>query len=68
MNDATPDAAAQVALVLERAGLPVTDEERARLIRLYPTLQGWAQSLRLPEIRHADPALIYAAADLAAEE
>jgi hypothetical protein len=57
----TPDAAAQVDLVLARTGLPVTPEERERLIRVYPVIAEWTAALRLPETRYAEPALIYPA-------
>ena len=57
----TADAAAQVDLVLARTGLPVTPEERERLIRLYPMIAEWTSALRLPETRYAEPALIYPA-------
>jgi hypothetical protein len=55
------DAAAQVDLVLARAGLPVTAEERERLARIYPSISEWTSALRLPETREAEPALIYPA-------
>jgi hypothetical protein len=63
MSDTTtsPDAAAQVDLVLVRTGLSVTPEERERLIRVYPMIAEWTSSLRLPETRYAEPALIYPA-------
>lgn len=57
----TPDAAAQVDMVLARTGLPVTPEERERLIRVYPMIAEWTGGLRLPETRYAEPALIYPA-------
>ncbi|HZO25323.1 MAG TPA: hypothetical protein VFH48_04945 [Chloroflexota bacterium] len=57
----TPDAAAQVDMVLARTGLPVTPEERERLIRVYPMVAEWTGGLRLPETRYAEPALIYPA-------
>jgi hypothetical protein len=57
----TTEAAAQVDLVLARTGLPVTPEERERLIRLYPTLAEWTGAVRLPETRYAEPAVIYPA-------
>jgi hypothetical protein len=60
MSD-TPDIAAQVDLVLARTGLPVTPEERERLIRVYPMIAEWTGALRLPETRYAEPALIYPA-------
>jgi hypothetical protein len=62
MSDPTTDAESQVDLVLARTGLPVTPEERERLIRLYPLIQEWTSALRLPETRYAEPALIYPAA------
>jgi hypothetical protein len=61
MSDTTTDAATQVDLALARAGLPVTPEERERLIRLYPQIQEWTSAVRLPETRYAEPALIYPA-------
>lgn len=57
----TTEAATQVDLVLARTGLPVTPEERERLIRLYPMIAEWTDGLRLPETRYAEPALIYPA-------
>ena len=57
----TTDVAAQVDLVLARTGLPVTPEERERLIRVYPMIAEWTDGLRLPETRYAEPALIYPA-------
>ena len=61
MSETTLDVAAQVDLVLARAGLKVTPEERERLIRVYPTITEWTGSVRLPETRYAEPALIYPA-------
>jgi hypothetical protein len=61
MSDTTDDVTAQVDLVLARTGLPVTPEERERLIRIYPLVQEWTSALRLPETRYAEPALIYPA-------
>ena len=58
----TPDIAAQVDLVLAKSGMPVTPEERERLIRVYPMLAEWTSAVRLPETRYAEPALIYPAA------
>ena len=57
----TPDVAAQVDIVLARAGLPVTPEERERLIRVYPMIEEWTSGLRLPETRYAESAVIYPA-------
>ena len=60
-ENSSDDVAAQVDLVLARTGLPVTPEERERLIRVYPMLAEWTGALRLPETRYAEPALIYPA-------
>ena len=57
----TPDVAAQVDLVLARTGLPVSAEDRERLIRVYPMIEEWTSGLRLPETRYAEPAVIYPA-------
>jgi hypothetical protein len=55
------DAAAQVDAVLARTGMPVTPEERDRLIRIYPLVAEWTAAVRLPETRYAEPAVIYPA-------
>ena len=60
-ENSSDDVAAQVDLVLARTGLPVTPEERERLIRVYPMIAEWTGALRLPETRYAEPALIYPA-------
>ena len=57
----TTDPAAHVDLVLARSGLPVSPEERERLIRLYPTIAEWTGAVRVAEARYAEPALIYPA-------
>jgi hypothetical protein len=62
MSDTSTDAATQVDLVLAQTGLPVTPEERERLIRIYPLIREWTSAVRLPETRYAEPALIYPAA------
>ena len=51
----------EVDRILARAGLPVTEEERERLIRLYPMVSEWTSAVRLAETRYAEPALIYPA-------
>lgn len=61
-SDASLSAAAQVALVLQRTGLPVTPEERDRLIRIFPSIREWTDGLRLEETRYAEPAPIFPAA------
>ncbi|MFN8634898.1 MAG: hypothetical protein U0893_13660 [Chloroflexota bacterium] len=61
MSDVTADATAQVDAMLARTGMPVTPEERERLIRVYPTIAEWQAGVRLPETRYAEPAPIYPA-------
>ena len=61
LNDLNLNAAAQVALVLQRTGLPVTPEERDRLVRIFPAIKEWTDGLRLEEVRYAEPALIFPA-------
>ena len=61
LNDLSLNAAAQVALVLQRTGLPVTPEERDRLVRIFPAIKEWTDGLRLEETRYAEPALIFPA-------
>jgi len=61
MSDTITDAAAEVDSVLARTGLPVSPEERERLIRLYPTIQEWLAGVRVMETRYAEPAVIYSA-------
>jgi hypothetical protein len=60
-EDKVLDVAAEVDGVLARTGLPVSAEERERLIRLYPAIQEWTAGVRLAETRYAEPALIYLA-------
>lgn len=60
-DDSMLDAEAQVDRVLALTGLPVSPEERARLIKLYPFIRQSQDALRLPETRYAEPAVIYPA-------
>ena len=57
------DPTREVELLIERSGLRLTDDERERLIRMYPDIQAWVESLRLAEARYAEPALTYRADD-----
>jgi aspartyl-tRNA(Asn)/glutamyl-tRNA(Gln) amidotransferase subunit A len=59
-----PDAGALAAVdaILERARLPVSDEDRARLGRVYPTLRELADRIRDVELGPQEPALIFPAA------
>ena len=47
--------------ILGLAGLPMIEEEYARLLRWYPLLREQANALRIPEVRYGEPALIYPA-------
>ncbi|GAB4380791.1 MAG: hypothetical protein Kow00121_37780 [Elainellaceae cyanobacterium] len=47
--------------ILKTSTLPVTAEEREKLISLYPLVQQMAAQVRTPEIHHAEPALVYQA-------
>jgi hypothetical protein len=59
--DPAPEPEAHVDCVLFHAGLPITREERDRLIRLYPMVSEWTEGVRVPEVRYAEPAVIYPA-------
>ncbi len=61
MSDHDKKDAAAVDQMLARAGLTITDEERAYYIRAYPILNESLTHLRIPEARNADPATIYPA-------
>jgi hypothetical protein len=62
MSEMTPEAVKMaVDFVLTTKGLPVTDEERERLEATYPVMVEMAASLRIPEVRYGEPALIYPA-------
>jgi hypothetical protein len=56
MNTDTFDA------LIARARLPLSDDERERLARLYPVVEAQVAELRLPEARYAEPADIFPAA------
>ena len=53
--------AASVDFVLTSNRLPVTDEERERLIASYPAMEEMVAGLRIPEVRYGEPAMIYPA-------
>ena len=56
------DAATAVDSILTRVGLPVSEDERKRLVTFYPLVRSWMERVRLVEARYADPALVYPAA------
>jgi hypothetical protein len=51
-----------LSVLLERAGLPLTPEEYARLERNLPVLHGWLDELRIEAARYAEPATVFRAA------
>ena len=55
------ESAAAVAAMLARTGFPVSDDERERLIRIYPLMKSRSEHLRMVEARYADPAMVYPA-------
>jgi hypothetical protein len=55
------EARAAVDFVLTTNGLPVTDEERERLVATYPAMREMVAALRIPEVRYGDPAMVYPA-------
>jgi hypothetical protein len=66
MSDTEPTASIEesesaITALLARTGFPVSDEERERLVRLYPLMKARSQQLRMIEARYADPAMVYAA-------
>jgi hypothetical protein len=50
-----------VDLILSLAGLSMNHDEYERLLRMYPILREQAAALRIPEVRYAEPAIIYPA-------
>ena len=50
-----------VDLILSLAGLSMNDDEYERLLRMYPKLREQAAALRIPEVHHTEPAVIYPA-------
>lgn len=57
-----PDDATIVDHTLAREGLPVTEDERAVLVRTHQYIRHMTAALRVPALRDREPALIYPAA------
>ena len=53
---------AELDTVLALAQLPMNEEEYQRLLSWYPLLREQAAALRIPEVRYAEPAIVYPAA------
>jgi hypothetical protein len=62
MNVTESEALAAVDAVIARTGMQVSEEERVRLVRLYPQIRERNEALRMVEARYADPAMVYPAA------
>ena len=62
MSEHDTEAVAAIATLVARTGMQVSDDERERLVRLYPFIKGIGERLRMVEARYADPAMIYPAA------
>ena len=64
MIDMTPDQIKQVVdSVLAAARLPLTGEDYERLLRNYPLIREQLATLRLPEARYGEPAVVYRLAE-----
>jgi len=61
MNVSESEARAAVEAAIVRTGMRVSDEERERLVRLYPLIRSRNEALRMVEARYADPAMVYPA-------
>ena len=59
IGPAVPSTTEAVDTMLGVAGLSMSDDEYQRLLRIYPTLREQAASLRIPEVRYGEPAIIY---------
>jgi hypothetical protein len=60
MIDMTPDQIKQaVDSVLAAARLPLTGEDYERLLRNYPQIRAQLATLRFPEMRYCEPAMIF---------
>jgi hypothetical protein len=61
VTPAVPADKAAVDTILGLAGLSMNQDEYERLLRMYPILREQAAALRIPEVRYAEPAIIYPA-------
>jgi hypothetical protein len=53
------DVSATVRALVDAAGLPVSDEELAQFVKMYPMLRAGADSLYIEEVRYEEPALVF---------
>lgn len=56
------DIAAMIDKLVERAGLPLIDQDREELLRTAPIVLRIAAQLRIPEVRYAEFAPVFLAA------
>jgi hypothetical protein len=61
VNPQVPSTKEAVDTILGLAQLPMNEEEYERLLRIYPLLREQVAELRIPEVRYAEPAIIYPA-------
>jgi hypothetical protein len=61
INPQAPSTKQAVDTILGLAQLPIDEEEYERLLRTYPHVREQAAALRIPEVRNAEPAMIYSA-------
>jgi hypothetical protein len=62
MTEMTPEQVKQaVDAVVAAARLPLTDEDYARLLRNYSSIQVQRAALRFPEVRYREPAAVFPA-------
>jgi hypothetical protein len=61
VNPVEPTTQVAVDIILGLQKLPMTEEEYAALLALYPHLRERTAALRIPEVRYGEPALIYSA-------
>ena len=61
VNPEAPSTKAAVDHILGLAGLAMNEEEYERVLRIYPIVREQAASLRIPEVRYGEPAIVYPA-------
>ena len=60
MSDMSPEQIKQaIDAVLAAARLPLTGEDYERLLGNYPIIQAQVATLRFPEVRYTEPAMVF---------
>ena len=62
MEPTEPSVTAAIDTIVGLNRLPMTREEYESLLRIYPYLREQTAALRIPDVRYAEPAIIYPAA------